>query len=97
VVILNDSRILGQADAARAPVEDAGFTVLRVGNYNGTWNVPKPTVFYEDADEAAARTMLDLVHGVAEMVPIRTTNITRVEPGTLVLVVTRDFPTELTR
>jgi hypothetical protein len=92
VVIFNDSRISRLADAAVAPVEAAGFRVERVGNYNSTYNVPATTVFYDAGDEAAARTMLATVPGVQRMVPRSQTRI--LQTGTLILVVTRDFPTE---
>ncbi|MBX6391504.1 MAG: LytR C-terminal domain-containing protein [Frankia sp.] len=93
VVILNHSRIAGLAEAAREPVEDAGFTVARTGNFHATYNTPVTTVFYPDGLEDAARTLRDLVAGVEDVVPISDTNIEVYDPDKLILVVTRDFPT----
>jgi hypothetical protein len=94
-VIFNNSRIAKLADAAVAPVEAAGFRVERVGNYNATYNVPVTTVFYDAGDEAAARTMLATVPGVQRMMPRSQTRI--LSTGALILVVTRDFPTDPTK
>lgn len=90
VTIFNDSRIPGLAQEAIAPVEAAGFTVDRVGNFTSVYNTPVTTVFYDPEDEAAARTMVDTVAGVGRMAPRSETNIQ--ETGTLILVVTKDFP-----
>jgi hypothetical protein len=94
VVILNKSTIRGQAEAAVERVEAAGFRVDRVGNFTATYNVPVSTVFYDPGHEAAARTMLDRVPGVEKIIPKSDTNIQ--SPHPLILVVTRDFPTDLT-
>nr|MDT0664201.1 LytR C-terminal domain-containing protein [Micromonospora sp. DSM 115978] len=59
VTIFNDSRISGLAQEAIAPVEAAGFTVDRVGNFLSVYDTPVTTVFYDPEHEAAARTMLD--------------------------------------
>jgi len=93
VVILNDSRIKGLADAARDPVEKAGFTVDRVGGYVSTYNVPVTTVFYEDSLKAAAQNLQQRVPGISKIEPIAGTDIKLYEPGKLILVVTRAFPT----
>jgi hypothetical protein len=90
VTIFNDSRIPGLAQDAIAPVEAAGFTVDRVGNFLSVYDTPVTTVFFDPEDEAAARTMLDTVPGVERMVPRAQTSI--LGTGTLILVVTRDFP-----
>ncbi|WP_083420132.1 LytR C-terminal domain-containing protein [Pseudofrankia sp. BMG5.36] len=92
VVILNDSKIEGLAEAARKPVEDAGFTVDRVGGYVSTYDVPVTTVFYEEGLKPAAEALQRLVPGVTKTQQI-TANFKLVEPGKLILVVTRDFPT----
>jgi hypothetical protein len=94
VIIYNHSRIQGQAQAAVERVEAAGFRVDRIGSYQGTYNTPVSTVYYDPEHEAAARTMLERVPGVERMVPRSKTNIRRT--GTLILVVTKDFPTDLT-
>jgi hypothetical protein len=94
VVILNNSRIQGQADAAVERVEAAGFRVDRVGNYLSTYDVPVPTVFYDPGHEAAARTMRDRVPGIKMIKPKSETDIHSPDP--LILVVTKDFPTDLT-
>ncbi|ADP78229.1 LytR C-terminal domain-containing protein [Pseudofrankia inefficax] len=93
VVILNDSKIEGLADAASGPVKDAGFTVDRVGGYISTYNVPVTTVFYEDDLKAAAQNLQQRVSGIVKIEPIAGTDIKLYEPGKLILVVTRDFPT----
>jgi hypothetical protein len=93
VTIYNDSRVQGLAQAAVAPVEAAGFTVDRVTGYYSRYDVPVTTVFYDPEDEAAARTMLDTVAGVERMIPRSDTDIR--ETGTLILVVTKDFPVEV--
>jgi hypothetical protein len=93
VVILNDSKIQGLADAARAPVEKAGFTVDRIGGYVSTYNVPVATVFYENDLQAAAQNLQRRVPGITKIEPISGTDIKLYEPGKLILVVTRDFPT----
>ncbi|ONH23739.1 hypothetical protein BL253_32175 [Pseudofrankia asymbiotica] len=92
VVILNDSKIEGLAEAARKPVEDAGFTVDRVGGYVSTYDVPVTTVFYEKGLKPAAEALQRLVPGITKAQEI-TANFKLVEPGKLILVVTRDFPT----
>ncbi|MEX5707266.1 MULTISPECIES: LytR C-terminal domain-containing protein [unclassified Parafrankia] len=92
VVVLNNSRIAGLADSAANRVEAAGFRVERVGNYLGQYNVPVSTVFYDPEDADAARTLLETVPGVERMVPRAETRI--IETDTLILVVTRDFPTD---
>jgi hypothetical protein len=92
VTIFNDSRIQGLAEAAVVPVEAAGFTVDRVAGYYSRYDVPVTTVFYDPEDEAAARTMLDTVDGVERMIPRSETSI--LETGTLILVVTKDFPVD---
>jgi hypothetical protein len=94
VVILNDSRISGLADAAVERVQAAGFHVDRVGSYQGKFNVPVPTVFYDAGHEAAAQAMLERIPGVKKIVPKSDTDIRSPEP--LILVVTKDFPTDLT-
>jgi hypothetical protein len=93
VVILNDSKIEGLADAATGPVKAAGFTVDRVGGYVSTYNVPVTTVFYEDSLKAAAQNLQQHVSGIVKIEPIAGTDIKLYEPGKLILVVTRDFPT----
>ncbi|WP_020572848.1 LytR C-terminal domain-containing protein [Parafrankia discariae] len=92
VVVLNNSRIAGLADSAADRVEAAGFRVERVGNYLSQYNVPVSTVFYDPEDADAARTLLETVPGVGRMVPRAETRI--IETDTLILVVTRDFPTD---
>lgn len=93
VVILNDSKIEGLADAATGPVKAAGFPVDRVGGYISTYNVPVTTVFYEDSLKAAAQNLQQHVSGIVKIEPIAGTDIKLYEPGKLILVVTRDFPT----
>ena len=93
VIVLNNSRITGLAEAAARKVEAAGFRVERVGNYVSRYNVPATTVFYNSEDEAAARTLLETVPGVERMVPREETQVV-VEPGVLILVVTRHFPVD---
>ncbi|MBL7492359.1 LytR C-terminal domain-containing protein [Frankia sp. AgB1.9] len=93
VVILNDSKVDGLADAASGPVKAAGFTVDRVGGYVSTYNVPVTTVFYEDDLKAAAQNLQQRVTGIVKIEPITGTDIKLYEPGKLILVVTRDFPT----
>ncbi|WP_052710879.1 LytR C-terminal domain-containing protein [Pseudofrankia sp. DC12] len=93
VVILNDSKIDGLADAASAPVRAAGFTVDRVGGYVSTYNVPVTTVFYEDNLKPAAENLQHRVPGIVKIEPIAGTDIRLYEPGKLIMVVTRDFPT----
>jgi hypothetical protein len=94
VTIFNHSRIKGQAQAAVERVEAAGFRVDRVGNFIATWNTPVTTVYYDPEHAAAARTMLERVRGVERAVPRSKTDI--LPTGTLILVVTKDFPTDLT-
>jgi len=93
VVILNDSKIDGLADAASGPVRAAGFTVDRVGGYVSTYNVPVTTVFYEDSLKPAAENLQHRVPGIVKVEPIAGTDIKLYEPGKLIMVVTRDFPT----
>lgn len=92
VVVLNNSRISGLADAAAAQVQAAGFPVDRVGNYVSIYNVPESTVFYEDGHADAARALQRAVPGIKRTVPRSETRI--ISTGTLILVVTREFPAE---
>ncbi|WP_131768881.1 LytR C-terminal domain-containing protein [Candidatus Protofrankia californiensis] len=91
VVILNNSRETGLAEIARARLEAAGFTVTRIGNYNSTYNVAVPTVFYEPEQEAAAKTMQELIPDVRAAAP-KTAHFISDDP--LILVITKDFQTD---
>ncbi|WP_250286038.1 LytR C-terminal domain-containing protein, partial [Frankia sp. CiP1_Cm_nod2] len=88
VVILNNSREPGLADAARARLEAAGFTVTRVGNYNAAYNVAVPTVFYEPEQKAAAETLQELIPDVRAAAP-KSAHFNSDDP--LILVITKDF------
>jgi hypothetical protein len=92
VVVLNKSRIAGLAEAAARRVEAAGFPVARTGNFQSTYNVPVPTVFYDDAHLAAAQALKDAVPGIQKLVPRSQTQIVSTDP--LILVITRDFPAD---
>ncbi len=91
VVILNNSKEKGLAEIARARLEAAGFTVTRIGNYNATYNVAVPTVFYEPEQEAAAKTMQELIPDVRAAAP-KTAHFISDDP--LILVITKDFQTD---
>ncbi|WP_239380231.1 LytR C-terminal domain-containing protein [Frankia sp. CIT1] len=88
IVILNNSREKGLAEAARARLEAAGFTVTRTGNYQSTYNVEIPTVFYDEGQLDAAQTVLDLIPDVKQAKP-KNKNFIADDP--LILVITKDF------
>ncbi|WP_322767918.1 LytR C-terminal domain-containing protein [Frankia sp. Cr1] len=88
IVILNNSKIPGLADSARARLEAAGFTVARTGNYQSAYDVPEPTVFYDEGHQDAAQTVLDLIPDVKQAKP-KTKSFVADEP--LILVVTKAF------
>ncbi|AEH11678.1 MULTISPECIES: LytR C-terminal domain-containing protein [Protofrankia] len=88
VLILNNSREQGLADAARARLEAAGFTVTRVGNYNATYNVAVPTVFYAPERKDAAETLQELIPDVRASAP-KSAHFISDDP--LILVITKDF------
>ncbi|WP_239334367.1 LytR C-terminal domain-containing protein [Frankia sp. CiP3] len=88
IVILNNSREKGLAEAARARLEAAGFTVTRTGNYQSTYNVEIPTVFYDEGHLDAAQTVLDLIPDVKQAKP-KNKNFIADDP--LILVITKDF------
>ncbi|MCK9895723.1 LytR C-terminal domain-containing protein [Frankia sp. AgB32] len=92
VVVLNNSRIGGLAESAARQVEAAGFPVTRTGNYLATYNVPVPTVFYDDAHRDAAQALMDAIPGIKKIAPRSQTQIAISDP--LILVITRDFPAD---
>ncbi|CAO5247407.1 LytR C-terminal domain-containing protein [Frankia sp. AgKG'84/4] len=92
VVVLNDSRIQGLAESAARQLTAAGFTVARTGPYRSTYNVPVPTVFYDEAHRDAAQALMDTVPGIKKITPRSQTKIVTNDP--LILVVTRDFPAD---
>ncbi|EIV95234.1 LytR C-terminal domain-containing protein [Frankia sp. QA3] len=92
VVVLNNSRISGLAEAAAGRVEAAGFPVERTGNFQSIYNVPVSTVFYDDSDAEAAQALKDAVPGIEKIIPRSQTRI--ISTDTLILVITRDFPAD---
>ncbi|MCM3886398.1 LytR C-terminal domain-containing protein [Frankia sp. R82] len=92
VAVLNNSRIKGLAESAAKQVTDAGFQVSRTGNFQSTYNVPVPTVFYADGQAQAAQALKDAIPGIERIVPRSETRIVVEDP--LILVITRDFPAD---
>jgi LytR cell envelope-related transcriptional attenuator len=92
VVIYNNSRIDGLAEAARTRIEAAGYPVERVGSVFGQW--PTTTVYYDPPLKAAAESMVTHVSGIRQAKP-RPSYLAAT--GTLILVVTKDFPTDVTQ
>lgn len=85
--VLNDSRITGLAHRASAQLQASGWTVVTVGNFKGSPDVPATTIFYPDGDEAAAHKLAD-AFGVARVLKapsdLSNTNLT--------VVLARDWP-----
>jgi hypothetical protein len=92
VAVYNNSKIEGQADAAAARLRAAGYNVVKTGSVFGLW--PTTTVYYDPPDKAAAEWMAAHVEGVRQAKP-RPSYLART--GTLILVVTKDFPTDATQ
>jgi hypothetical protein len=86
VQVLNNSRITGLAHDVAASVQEHGWHVVLIGNFEGL--IPETTVYYAPGQHAAA---VHLAHDFPE--------ITRVEPNSAVgfdgsgitLVVTRHW------
>ncbi|CAO5189909.1 LytR/CpsA/Psr regulator C-terminal domain-containing protein [Frankia sp. AiPs1] len=92
ITVLNKSTIKGLAESTAKQLTEAGFQVSRTGNFQSTYNVPVPTVFYADDQEAAAQKLKDAIPGIQKIVPRSQTRIVVDDP--LILVITRDFPAE---
>ncbi|HMA46064.1 MAG TPA: LytR C-terminal domain-containing protein, partial [Frankiaceae bacterium] len=89
VVVYNNSRLAGLGARAAAVVRAAGFEVKLVSGLPARVSVT--TVYYDPPDQAAAQTLIGLVPGIARALP-RPSWLLRT--GTLILVVTRDFPVD---
>jgi hypothetical protein len=88
VVIYNNSSIAGLAASAADRVRTAGFDVKQVSGIRGRW--PETTVYYDPPQETAAKYLASRVPGI-ERVQQRPSYVLRT--GTLILIVTKDFPT----
>ncbi len=87
VTVLNDSRITGLAARAAARLRAAGWPVAGIGNLPAM--VPETTVYYDPGQRLAALALVQAGLGVRRAQP-RGSWLART--GTLILVVTRDFP-----
>jgi hypothetical protein len=92
VVIYNNSKIDGLAEAARTRLVAAGYQVQKVGSVFGLW--PTTTVYYDPPQRAAAESLVAHVSGVRQAKP-RPSYLAKT--GTLILVVTKDFPTDISQ